>query len=427
MALSSRPENARRRAPAAKRVSQTSPPQPVAFPPAVEPLEHRRLLSSVIVQTNLVSDDTDVTPAQVEDANLVNPWGLAASATGPWWVANQGTGTSTLYNTSTLEVTVNPLVVDVPPNPSGGIFPDSPTGIVFNDSGAGFNVTDGDGNTGSSAFLFNTADGTISGWSPGVDLNNAIIGAVSPRPNTIYLGLAIATDRGGETRLYAADFFNNVIDVYDTNFNLVSNLRGNFTDSKLPAGYHAFNIQAIDDELYVAYALAGDILAGTAGPGQGAVDVFKADGALKRRLIRPGNTHVNQPWAIAKAPADFGSFSNDLLVGNFGDGTISAFDPDSGRFDSMLEDAGGNPIAIPHLWGLAFGSGGAAGPTDTLYFTAGLSSNLQGVPPFHGLFGSLTVAEDHEEDHAYRDYVDYGYDHDEDDDDEDDRGHAVFW
>src|SRR5687768_13194305 len=209
-------------------------------------------------------------------------------------------------------------------------------------SGTGFNVTDEEGNTGPSVFLFNTADGTVSGWSPGVDLTNAIIGAVSPRANTIYLGLAIATDRVGETRLYAADFYNNVIDVYDTNFDLVTSLRGDFTDSKLPAGYHAFNIQAIDDQLYVAYAPAGDILAGTAGPGQGAVNVYKADGELKRRLIRPGNTHINQPWAIAKAPSDFGSFSDDLLVGNFGDGTISAFDPHSGRFDGQLADASGD-------------------------------------------------------------------------------------
>ena len=408
MLLSSWLRNAKRPAPAAELPTQT-----------LESLEHRRLFSSVVVQTNLVSDDTDVTPAQVEDSNLVNPWGLAAGPTSNWWIANQGTGTSTLYNTSAPTVTVNPLVVDVPPNPGPAIFRDSPTGIVFNATGTGFNVTDADGNTGSSVFLFNTADGTVSGWSPGVDLTNAIIGAVSPRANTIYLGLAIATDRVGETRLYAADFFNNVIDVYDTNFNLVTNLAGDFSDPKLPAGYHAFNIQAIDDQLYVAYAPAGDILAGTAGPGQGAVNVYKADGALKRRLIRPGDTHVNQPWAIVKAPSDFGSFSNDLLVGNFGDGTISAFDPNSGRFEGMMKDADGEEIAIPHLWGLAFGNGAAAGPTNTLYFTAGLSSNLQGIPPFHGLFGSLTVAEHDGEDPFFGDY-------DDGDRDEDDRDDALL-
>jgi uncharacterized protein (TIGR03118 family) len=126
-----------------------------------------------------------------------------------------------------------------------------------------------------------------------------------------------------------------------------------------------------------------------------------ADGRLKRRLIRPGDTHINQPWAIVKAPSNFGSFSDDLLVGNFGDGTISAFNPNSGRFDGQLADASGDPIAIPHLWGLAFGNGSAAGPTDTLFFTAGLSSHLApGPDPFHGLFGSLTVATGRQTDSA---------------------------
>ena len=409
----------KRSAPAARGLSLASPGQRGRFESRLESLENRRLFASTIVQTNLVSDDTDVTPAQVEDANLVNPWGMAAGPTSNWWIANQGTGTSTLYNTSNPQVTVNPLIVDVPQNPAPSIFPDSPTGIVFNSSGTGFNVSDEDG-TGSSVFVFATADGTISGWNPRVDQTNAIIGAVSPRPNTIYLGLAIATDHQRETRLYAADFLNNAIDVYDTNFDLVTDLRGDFTDPKLPADYHPFNIQAIDDQLYVMYAQAGDILAGTAGPGQGAVNVYNADGRLTRRLIRPGNTALNQPWAIVQAPADFGSFSNDLLVGNFGDGTISSFDLHSGRFEGMMEDASGEPIAIPHLWGLAFGNGAAAGPTNTLFFTAGLSSNLQGIPPFHGLFGSLTVAQDHEEDHRGR------VNDDGDDDNDGDRDDSLF-
>jgi hypothetical protein len=161
----------------------------------------------------------------------------------------------------------------------------------------------------------------------------------------------------------------------------------------LPAGFSPFNIQAINNQLYVEYAPADDVLAGTSAPGEGAVDVFNADGQLEERLIRPGDTHINQPWAIAMAPSNFGSFSNDLLIGNFGDGTISAFKPSSGRFKGKLEDSSGQPIAIAHLWGLAFGNGGAAGPTNTLYFTAGLTSHLApGNAPFHGLFGSLQVA-----------------------------------
>ncbi len=247
------------------------------------------------------------------------------------------------------------------------------------------------GKTGSSVFLYDTVDGTISGWSPSVDSTNAIIGATNP--GAIYTGLAIATDQHGDTLLYAADFGKGTIDVYNQNFQSVTNLRGNFTDPQLPAGFSPFNIQAINNQLYVEYAPAADVLAGTSAPGEGAVDVYTADGQLLEHLIRPGDTHINQPWAIAMAPSDFGSFSNDLLVGNFGDGTINAFGPRSGRFVGELQDASGQPIAITHLWGMAFGNGGAAGPTNTLYFTAGLTSHLApGDAPFHGLFGSLQVA-----------------------------------
>jgi uncharacterized protein (TIGR03118 family) len=193
--------------------------------------------------------------------------------------------------------------------------------------------------------------------------------------------------------LYAADFGKGTIDVYNQNFQSVTNLRGNFTDPQLPAGYSPFNIQTIDNWLYVEYAPVDDVLGGTPAPGQGAVDVYTADGQLLEHLIRPGDTHINQPWAVALAPSNFGSFSNDLLVGNFGDGTINAFGPRSGRFAGELENADGQPIAITHLWGMAFGNGGAAGPTNTLYFTAGLTSHLApSNAPFHGLFGSLQVA-----------------------------------
>ena len=214
------------------------------------------------------------------------------------------------------------------------------------------------------------------------------------RPRRHYTGLAIATARPGETLLYAADFAKGTIDVYNQDFQLVTPLPGNFTDPRLPAGYSPFNIQAINNRLYVEYAPVADVLAGTAAPGEGAVDVYNADGLLEQRLISPGDTHINQPWAIAMAPSNFGGFSNDLLVGNFGDGTINAFDPNSGRFVGELENANGQPIAITHLWALAFGNGGAAGPTNTLYFTAGLTSHLApSDAPFHGLFGSLQVAQ----------------------------------
>ncbi len=197
----------------------------------------------------------------------------------------------------------------------------------------------------------------------------------------------------GETLLYAADFAKGTVDVYNQSFQSVTTLPGNFTDPELPGDYHPFNIQAINNRLYVEYAPADDVLAGTAAPGEGAVDVFNADGQLLERLIRPDDTHINQPWAVAMAPSNFGSFSNDLLVGNFGDGTINAFNPKNGHFVGELKNANGQPIAITHLWGLAFGNGGAAGPKNTLYFTAGLTSHLAPSDnPFHGLFGSLRMA-----------------------------------
>jgi uncharacterized protein (TIGR03118 family) len=367
------------------RRTQTSPRQRANFRPRLEAIEDRCLMSTAIVQTNLVSDDTSFTPAQVEDPNLVNPWGLAASATGEWWVVNEGTGTGTLYNSSTSPVADLSLVVSIPTastaSPHG-----TPTGTVYNPKG-GFNISQ-NGQTSSSLFLFATADGTISGWNPSVDPTHAVIGATNP--GALYLGLAIGTDSNNVTRLYAADFKNNMIDVYDQNFQLVTTLPGNFTDPKLPADYHAFNIQAINNRLYVEYAPVDQVLTGTAAPGEGAVDVYNADGQLLQRLIHPGDTHLNQPWAVVMAPSNFGSFSDDLLVGNFGDGEINAFDPKDGHFVGELKNANGQPIAITHLWGLAFGNGGAAGHKNSLYFTAGLTSHLAASDePFHGLFGSL--------------------------------------
>jgi uncharacterized protein (TIGR03118 family) len=289
-------------------------------------------------------------------------------------------------------VTLDSLVVSIPPGSTASA-QGTPTGTVYNTSGTGFDVTE-NGKTGSSVFLFDTVDGTISGWSPSVDSTNAIIGATNP--GAIYTGLAMATDQHGETLLYAADFAKGTIDVYNQNFQLVTTLPGKFTDPELPAGYSPFNIQAINDRLYVEYAPANDVLAGTAAPGEGAIDVYNANGQLLQRLIRPNESHINQPWAVAMAPSNFGSFSHDLLVGNFGDGTISAFNPKNGAFVGGLKNAKGQPIAITHLWGLAFGNGGAAGPKNTLYFTAGLTSHLApGDNPFHGLFGSLQVAGHH--------------------------------
>jgi uncharacterized protein (TIGR03118 family) len=388
MLFSSRLRNWKRSASTAPGRTQTPPRQRARLHPRLEAIEDRCLMSTAVVQTNLVSDDTKFTPAQVQDPNLVNPWGLAASATGEWWIANEGTGTSTLYKTSTSALTTFSLVVGVPASSTSSPH-GAPTGTVYN-PGGGFDVSE-NGKTGSSVFLFDTADGTISGFSPSVDSTNAIIGVTNP--GAIYTGLAIATVRHGESLLYAADFAKGTIDVYNESFQSVTTLPGNFTDPELPSDYSPFNIQAINNRLYVEYAPADDVLAGTAAPGEGAVDVFNAEGQLLERLVRPEDSHINQPWAVAMAPANFGSFSNDLLVGNFGDGTINAFNSKTGHFASELKNASGQPIAITHLWGLAFGNGGAAGPKNTLYFTAGLTSHLAPSDnPFHGLFGSLRMA-----------------------------------
>jgi uncharacterized protein (TIGR03118 family) len=389
MVFSSWLRNWTRSALATRRRTQTSARQRASFRPRLEALEDRLTPSTAIVQTNLVSDIPGL--AQVTDANSVNAWGLAASPRGPFMVVNQGTGTGTVYNNAHSQVQVAPLVVDIPPNPADNPARahGSPTGEVYNIDRTGFKVS-ANGKSGSSVFLFATVDGTISGWNPRVDPTHAVIGAT--HPGALYLGLAIARDSQGDTLLYADDFAHNTVDVYDQNFKLTTTLPGNFTDSTLPADYHAFNIQAIDNRLYVEYAPIDKILAGTADPGDGAVDVYNADGQLQQRLILAHDTHLNQPWAIAMAPPDFGSFSNDLLVGNFGDGHINAFNPHNGRFVGELTDANGQPIAITHLWALAFGNGGAAGPTNTLYFTAGLTSPIApGTAAPHGLFGSLQV------------------------------------
>src|SRR5438552_6383041 len=210
--------NSKCSAPAPRRRTQTSSPQRAGFDPRLESLEIRRLLSTAIGQTNLVSDDTQFTPAQVQDTNLVNPWGLAASPTGAWWLANQGTGTSTLYNSSQTQVSVESLVVGIPPAQG------RPTGEVFNNGGAGtFDLVPNNNST-SSIFLFATTNGTISGWNPNAAAIDTVVGA--SKPGALYLGLAIATDTSGAPRLYAADFAHNTIDVYNHSFQSVTNLPG---------------------------------------------------------------------------------------------------------------------------------------------------------------------------------------------------------
>jgi len=315
--------------------------------------------------TPLVSDQLGAAP--VHDTNLVNAWGLAASATSPWWVANNGTSTSTLYNGNTGQPV--PLVVSV------GV-DSGPTGVVFN-GGSGFVVTSGSSSA-PARFIFDSEDGLIRGWNPAVDPTNAVVAPATADPDAIYKGLAIA---GG--MLYASDFHNGVVDVFDGSWNLVNQ----FTDPGLPSGYAPFGIQAIGSRIFVSFAKQdADAEDEIAGQGLGFVDAFDTAGNLVARVAQHGQ--LNAPWGLALAPANFGRFSGDLLVGNFGDGEINAFEPQSNGhfgFRGQLRASSGHAIAIDGLWALGFGNGANAGPTNTLFFTAGPDDET------HGLFGRITA------------------------------------
>ena len=324
-----------------------------------------------VSQTNLVSDGA--VPALHVDPNLVNPWGIASSPTGPFWVSDNKTGVSTLYNGAG---NILPLVVTIPPppgSPSGTLA--SPTGIVFNGT-PDFGVTGGP-----SHFLFDTEDGTISGWNSGVTAELQVDNSAS---GAVYKGLATGAN-GGSNFLYAANFHSGMVEVYNASFVQT----GAFTDPNVPAGYAPFGIQNIGGSLYVTFAQQdGSAHDDVAGPGHGYVDVFSTAGVLQRRLISGGA--LNSPWGLALAPSNFGSFSNDLLVGNFGDGTINAFDPATGALIGPLVDGANRPIVNEGLWGLAFGNGANAGPSNTLFFTAGVPG-VDGAVESHGLFGSLAA------------------------------------
>jgi uncharacterized protein (TIGR03118 family) len=317
-------------------------------------------------QTNLVSDVPGL--ATLTDPNLVNAWGIVAGPATPMWVANNGTDTSTLYNGAVngSPPAIVPLVVNVP---------GAPTGIVFNDQ-AGFTVSAG-GVSAPARFIFATESGTILGWAPNVPLGgNAQLTATVP--GAIYKGLAIATTGSG-TFLYAANFHDNRIDVFDSSFGLV-HLEGGFRDRHLPRGFAPFNIQALDGKLYVTYAKQdAERSDEVAGRGLGFVDVFDSSGHLLRRLISRGQ--LDAPWGLVIAPDGFGQFSGDLLVGNFGDGRINAYDR-HGDFRGTLRDEHRRAIEIDGLWALRFGNGVIGSPT-TLLFSAGIDDEE------HGLFGSI--------------------------------------
>jgi uncharacterized protein (TIGR03118 family) len=315
------------------------------------------------VQTNLVADTAG--KATYTDPNLVDAWGISYSPSGPFWISDNGTGLSTVYNGSGI---VQNLVVTIPPG-TGTNPPAAASGNVYNATSS-FIIP---GST-KAVFMFDTEDGAISAWNSGAAaikvVDNGATGAV-------YKGLAIDS-YGGADYVYAANLNSGLVERYDTNFTL----QGTFTDTGLPAGYAPFGIENINGLLYVTFALQNALKHDdTPGAGFGYVDVFNPNGTLVKQLVSRGV--LNAPWGLAVAPTGFGSLSGDLLVGNFGDGRINAYNLSSGTFVGTLNNASGTPLSIDGLWGLIFGNGGSAGSTSTLYFTAGPNAES------HGLFGTI--------------------------------------
>ncbi|NJD31703.1 MAG: TIGR03118 family protein [Gammaproteobacteria bacterium] len=355
--------------------------------------------------TTLIADTVGV-GALTRDANLVNAWGIAFGPTTFVWVANNHTETSTLYDgNGKLQPAAAPLVVHIPDGAAGASF--DPTGIVFN--GSSDFVVSSAGKSGAARFIFDGEGGMIAGWSSGVDAGNAVI-VYTDTGGAIYKGLAIASNGAGNF-LYATDFRNNKIDVFDASFRKQTptdqsfafnyktaardarvrmqtpwDLSFAFMDPTLSAGYAPFGIQAVKNgpngttQIYVSYAQqAGpNDPDNVNGAGLGLVDVFDANGGLVTHLVPTGG-RLNAPWGMALAPADFGTLSNTLLVGNFGDGQINGYDPVTGKLVGTLSDPSSKPFAVPGLWGLAFGNDAANQPHNTLFWAAGTNDEANGA------------------------------------------------
>jgi uncharacterized protein (TIGR03118 family) len=336
-------------------------------------------------QINLVSDQPGV--AHLMDPDLVNAWGLSASpgtdtAPGsPLWVSDNGTDATTLYAGASSTWVSKVLSIHVT---SG-----APTGQVFNTDSTGFVVSDAAGSSAPARFLFDSENGGIDGWNPAVGATggtNSTVTEVAVRngANAVYKGLAIAQASDGHTYLYAANFRSGRVEAYDDTFTPVELSGGLFVDPRIPAGYAPFNVQELAGRLYVTYAKQDATLKDdVAGRGHGFVDVFTTDGAFVRRLVTRGV--LNSPWGLALAPAGFGPIGGALLVGNFGDGRINAFNPTSGAYEGQLRGVGGHPLVIDGLWGLRFGNGNAA-KTGELLFSAGPDDES------HGLLGKIVPA-----------------------------------
>jgi uncharacterized protein (TIGR03118 family) len=314
---------------------------------------------SLYEQHVLVSDGS--VAADHVDPNLVNAWGVAFNPNAVVWVANNHTGTSTLYDGAGV---ANPLVVTIPA--VNGDETGNPTGIVYS-GGSDFVISSGT-LSGAARFIFAAENGTLSGWSPSVDSSHAIVAVDRSAQGAVYKGLALGGNGSGHL-LYATDFHNRRVDVFDGSFHVV-NRPGAFMDPRLPPGYAPFGIQNVSGDIVVAFAkreAQGDDE--MAGQGLGIVDLFDPNGMFVQRIATHGQ--LNAPWGIALAPASFGRFGGTLLIGNFGDGAINAFDMRSGNFMGTLRGTDGRPLHIDGLWGMAFGNGVLGQNTNTLFFAAG--------------------------------------------------------
>ncbi|MGB9434943.1 MAG: TIGR03118 family protein [Candidatus Acidiferrum sp.] len=358
------------------------------------------------IQTNLVSNVPVIPAAVVTDPNLQNAWGLVHGPGTPWWISNNASGISTLYNTSGL----NPLnpsaqsptpvlspVTIVPLNAPGGMpgngvkipnapsqpAPGSPTSAIFNGAASDFLLASG----APAVFIFVTEDGTVQGWNPSVNATTAIIkvdNSQMPNKNkgAVYKGATIAEINGKEF-LLAANFRNGRIDVFDSNFQQVRISEELFDDDEIPRDFAPFNVQGIGPNIYVTYAKQDAAKHDpVGGAGLGYVVIFSPDGR-KLAHLQHGDW-FNAPWGVVLAPADFGEFSHTILVGNFRGATIAAFNPLTGKFIGNMLDSNSAVVNIDGLWALVFGNGGASGPGSTLFFTAGPDNET------NGLFGTLT-------------------------------------
>jgi uncharacterized protein (TIGR03118 family) len=343
-------------------------------------------------QTNLVSDIAGL--ATNRDANLVNPWGLARSPGSPWWVGNNGTGTSTLYNGAGAAFPLaSPLVVTIPTTKNAPVgTTGTPTGVVFNGS-TDFAVAPNM----PAIFIFVTEDGTISGWNPGVDPTHAIR-KVDRADKAVYKGATVG-EFNGKRYLYVANFHSGQIEVYDSTFTRVHSFDEAFDDDDHDRdhgrdhdaddrhnrrGFAPFNLQNVGGNIVVAYAEQDSARKDeVAGSGRGFVNIFSSGGRFLAQL--QNGDFFNAPWGIALAPGDFGEFSHSLLIGNFGSGKIAAFNPVTFKFRGFMKNPDDSPVVIDGLWALVFGNSANAGPYNSLFFTAGIQDEA------HGLFGTLTA------------------------------------